>query len=85
MQGRHGRFRPAPGTPLIGRICHFSYSVPVVTRLLYRTGYSVQMPARPAVERDEDAITAWQEVTWPGGKPPGRATGAVIRCRAKRL
>ncbi|MFF3518930.1 winged helix-turn-helix domain-containing protein [Streptomyces sp. NPDC002573] len=31
---------------------------------MHRTGYSVQMPARPAVERDEDAITAWREVTW---------------------
>ncbi|MFF3395944.1 winged helix-turn-helix domain-containing protein [Streptomyces sp. NPDC002669] len=26
-------------------------------------GYSVQMPARPAAERDEDAITAWREAT----------------------
>jgi hypothetical protein len=27
-------------------------------------GFSVQMPARPAAERDGDAITAWREVTW---------------------
>ncbi|MEV6742156.1 winged helix-turn-helix domain-containing protein [Streptomyces sp. NPDC051104] len=27
-------------------------------------GFSAQMPARPAAERDEDAITAWQEATW---------------------
>ncbi|WP_316744654.1 winged helix-turn-helix domain-containing protein [Streptomyces sp. MK7] len=47
MQGRHRRFRLAPGTPLIGRKCHFSYGVSVVTRLLHRTGYSVQMTARP--------------------------------------
>ncbi|MFA3842717.1 transposase [Streptomyces aureus] len=45
---------------LIGRKFHISYSVCGVTRLLHRMGYSVQMPARPATERDEDAITAWR-------------------------
>ncbi|WP_406468801.1 winged helix-turn-helix domain-containing protein [Streptomyces sp. NBC_01594] len=43
---------------LIRRKFHLSYSVSGVTRLLHCMGYSVQMPARPAAERDEDAITA---------------------------
>jgi transposase len=33
--------------------------------LLHRIGWSVQVPARRAAERDEDAIAAWQEETWP--------------------
>ncbi|WP_406381519.1 winged helix-turn-helix domain-containing protein [Streptomyces sp. NBC_01618] len=56
---------------LIGRKFHLSYSVSGVTRLLHRMGYSVQMPARPAAERDEDAITAWREATWQEVNPPG--------------
>ncbi|WP_405670208.1 winged helix-turn-helix domain-containing protein [Streptomyces sp. NBC_00055] len=43
---RHRRFRLAPGTPLIGRKFHFSYSVAGVTRLLHRTGYTDARPAR---------------------------------------
>src|SRR5262249_46626218 len=54
---------------LIGRRFHISYSVSEVTRLLHRMGYSVQMPARPAAECDEDAITAWREATWEEVKP----------------
>lgn len=43
-----------------------------VTLLLHRMGYSVQMPACPAAERDEDAITVWREMTWQEVKPSGR-------------
>jgi transposase len=33
---------------------------------LHRIGWSVQVPARRAVERDEAAtIAAWREETWP--------------------
>ncbi|MFD5163645.1 winged helix-turn-helix domain-containing protein [Streptomyces hawaiiensis] len=68
---------------LIGRKVHISYSVSGVTRLLYRMGYSVQMPARPAAERDEDAITAWRETTWqevkPSGRRPVRSSASMTR------
>src|SRR5690349_6458600 len=33
--------------------------------LLHRIGWSVQAPARHAAERDEAAIAAWKEETWP--------------------
>jgi transposase len=33
--------------------------------LLHWIGWSVQVPARRAVERDEAAIAAWREETWP--------------------
>ncbi|MER7690303.1 winged helix-turn-helix domain-containing protein [Streptomyces sp. NPDC097610] len=49
---------------LIGRKTRLSYSVSGVTRLLRRMGCSAQLPDGRAVERDEDAITAWWEPTW---------------------
>ncbi len=33
--------------------------------LLHRAGWSVQVPARQAAERDEAAIAAWKEEMWP--------------------
>ncbi|MEV8060311.1 winged helix-turn-helix domain-containing protein [Streptomyces antimycoticus] len=69
---------------LIGRKFHLSYSVSGVTRLLHRMGYSVQMPARPAAERDEDAITAWREATWQEVKPSGRRPARSSASRTKR-
>jgi transposase len=35
-----------------------------VWNLLHQLGFTVQKPARRAVERDEQAITAWREHTW---------------------
>jgi transposase len=40
--------------------------------LLRRIGWSVQVPARRAAERDEAAIAAWREETWPVVKAPRR-------------
>ncbi|MEU9211817.1 winged helix-turn-helix domain-containing protein [Streptomyces sp. NPDC048415] len=67
---------------LIGR--KFHNSVSGVTQLLHRMGYSVQMPARPAAERDEEAITAWREATWPEVKPSGRRPARSSASRTKR-
>jgi transposase len=33
--------------------------------LLGRNGWSVQVPARRAVERDDAAIEMWKQQTWP--------------------
>jgi transposase len=33
--------------------------------LLHRIGWSVQVPARRAAERDEDKIARWREEAWP--------------------
>src|SRR3954447_1663999 len=41
------------------------YTLPGVDLLLHRLGWSVQVPARQAVERNEEQITAWREETWP--------------------
>jgi transposase len=69
---------------LIGRKFHLSCSVSGVTRLLLRMGCSVQMPARPAAERDEDAISAWREATWQEVEPPGRRPAPSSASRTKQ-
>ena len=41
------------------------YTLAGMDVLLHRIGWTVQVPARRAAERDEAAITAWREETWP--------------------
>jgi putative transposase len=41
------------------------YTLAWMDVLLHRIGWSVQVPARRAAERDEAAIAAWREETWP--------------------
>jgi transposase len=41
------------------------YTLAGVAVLLHRLGWSVQVPARRAAERDEEKIAAWREETWP--------------------
>ena len=44
------------------------YTLRGVSYLLHRMGYSLQVPARRAVERDPEAITTWQRKRWPAVK-----------------
>lgn len=57
---------------LIGRRFHKSYTVQGVAALLKRHGWSCQMPARRAVERDEAAVAGWVKETWPSVEGPWR-------------
>ena len=41
------------------------YTLAGLDLLLHRLGWSVQVPARRAAERDEAAIARWREETWP--------------------
>jgi putative transposase len=41
------------------------YTLAGLDLLLHRIGWSVQVPARQAAERDEVAIARWREETWP--------------------
>jgi transposase len=41
------------------------YTLAGADLLLHRIGWSVQVPARQAAERDEARISAWREETWP--------------------
>jgi hypothetical protein len=61
------------------------YTPPGMDLLLHRLGWSVQVPARRAAERDEERIAAWREETWPQMKDrdgPGRLAGLRGRVRS---
>jgi transposase len=49
---------------VIGRLFHVRYTLRGTSYLLHRMGFSPQVPARRAAERDEAAIAAWRDVTW---------------------
>ena len=48
------------------------YTLAGTAVLLHRIGWSVQVPARRAAERDEEKIARWREDTWPVIKVPRR-------------
>ena len=50
---------------LVRRRFRVEYTLAGLDVLLHRLGWSVQVPARRAAERDEAAIAAWREETWP--------------------
>src|SRR3954466_7283426 len=47
-------------------------TLPGVDLLLHRLGWSVQVPARRAAERNDGQIAVWREETWPQIKRPRR-------------
>jgi putative transposase len=49
---------------LIERLNGVSYTLRGVSFLLHRLGFSPQVPAHRAFERDEDAVAAWRSATW---------------------
>jgi putative transposase len=51
-------------TMLIGGLFHISYTLRGTSYLLHRIGYTPQVPKHRAVQRDEQAITAWRTATW---------------------
>ena len=61
---------------IIRRRFKVDYTLAGLDLLLHRIDWSVQVPARRAAERDEVAITAWREETWPVVKGPRRTWAA---------
>ncbi len=57
---------------VIGRMFHRTYSLPGVWKLLTRHGWSCQVPARRACERDEEAIAVWKTEVWSAVERPRR-------------
>jgi len=49
---------------LVNRLFGVSYTPRGVSYLLHRLGFTPQVPAHRAAERDEDAIAAWRSQTW---------------------
>jgi len=66
---------------LVWRWFKVDYTLAGLDVLLHRIGWSVQVPARQAAERDEAAITAWKEADWPVLK--GRRRTWVPGCASK--
>lgn len=50
---------------VVARRFGMDYTLAGLGLLLHRIGWSVQVPARQATERDEEAIAGWKEATWP--------------------
>lgn len=50
---------------LIEGLFDVSYTLKGVSLLLHRMGYSLQVPDRRAVERDEEAVGTWRRGRWP--------------------
>jgi transposase len=55
---------------LIGKLFRVGYTVEGTWKLMRRHGWSAQVPVRQALERDEDAVTAWKAEVWPEIKVP---------------
>lgn len=49
---------------LIGRRFHNSFTLSGISQMLRRHGWSHQVPARHAVERDEAAVAGWVKEIW---------------------
>lgn len=66
---------------LVERLFGVSYTLKGMSLLLHRIGFSVQVPAHRAAERDEEAIATWRKETWPkAGRPRGtRRRGSSSR------
>jgi transposase len=60
---------------LVWRRFRVQYTLAGLDVLLHRAGWSVQVPARQAAERDEAAITAWRQEAWPVLKGRRRTWG----------
>jgi transposase len=72
---------------VVRRRFRVQYALAGMDLLLHRIGWSVQVPARRAAERDEAAVAAWREQTWPVIKerPRSRAPGWSSRTSRARV
>ncbi|MFI8944310.1 winged helix-turn-helix domain-containing protein [Streptomyces syringium] len=68
---------------LIGRRFHKSFTLSGIAQMLRRHGWSHQVPARRALERDEDAVSGWVKETWPQVKAPRRRSGPGSSSRTR--
>jgi transposase len=62
-RGEDQRWTLARVAALIGRLFRVRYTLRGTSCLLHRIGWTPQVPAHRAVERDEDAIAAWRAGT----------------------
>jgi transposase len=77
--GADQRWTLARVSNLIARMFHTRYTLRGTSYLLHRIGWSVQVPAHRAVERDEQAIATWRREVWPAGNGSGSTGGRCPR------
>lgn len=68
---------------VIGRMFHIGYTVQGVSKLLRRHGWSVQVPAQRALERDDAAVEVWKNEVWPQVKRPRRTWAPTSASRTR--
>ncbi|MEU0593926.1 winged helix-turn-helix domain-containing protein [Streptomyces ardesiacus] len=68
---------------LIGRRFHTSLTPSKIAQELHRHGWSHQVPARHALERDEQAVSGWVKEVWPQAKTPRRRAGPGSSSRTR--
>jgi transposase len=68
---------------LIGRMFHIGYTVQGVWKLLRRHGWSVQVPAHRAIERDDATVEVWKNEVWPQVKRPRRTWAPTSASRTR--
>jgi transposase len=74
-------------TDLVWQRFGVQYTLAGVHVLLHRAGWSVQVPARRAAERSEEAVTTWRQETWPviKGRPVTWGHGSSSRTSPGRV
>jgi len=63
---------------LVARKFGVQYTIPGIWYLLRRRGWTCQLGARRAIERDDGAVEVWKKETWPRikGRPRPSAAGS---------
>ncbi|MFC5055722.1 winged helix-turn-helix domain-containing protein [Saccharothrix xinjiangensis] len=70
---------------MIGRLFRVGYTVQGVRLLLRRHGWSLQVPAHRALERDDGAVGVWHEEVWPWVKESPRTWAPSSASRTRRV
>ncbi|MFJ5613566.1 transposase [Streptomyces sp. NPDC093221] len=68
---------------LIGRCFNKTLSLSGISQMLRRHGWSHQVPARRAVERDETTVVGWAKETWPTAEAPRRRSTPTSSSRTR--
>jgi transposase len=61
---------------LVARKFRVQYTIAGIWYLLQRRGWTCQIGARRAIERDDGAVEVWKKETWPRIKAPRRPSAA---------
>jgi hypothetical protein len=68
---------------VIDRRFHMTYTLQGVRKILVRNGWSCQVPARRAIERDDAAVAGWAKEVWPCAEDLRRPPWSLARLRGR--